>query len=395
MIRKILVLGAGVYQVPLIRKAREMGLFTIAASIPGKYPGFACADQAAYVNTTDREAILKLAADEHVAGIVTAGTDVCVPTQGFVCDKLGLCGPSLAAAERAQSKTLMKLAFAAHGVRTADFEIVPIDEPDPSKVCDRLGYPVIFKAVDASGSRGITKVESPSEIPFAVAEVAANTHAATYLVEKFLSGEEFGAQAFVYDGSIRFMLPHGDYVFHGSTGVPVGHYAPYDIPAEVLNDCKAQLQKSISALGIDNCAVNADFMLCDGKAYVLEIGARAGATCLVEMTEQFYGMDYYRQIIRCSLGEEPDFTPGNNPGRPCVVMLFQSPKSGVIESIDMGEQDDPRVLDISLDYGVGDNVRQFRKGPDRIGQCIVVAGSVEEGKRILDGAMGKVRIAIR
>ncbi len=392
--KKILILGAGIYQVPLIQKAREMGLYTIVSSIPGNYPGFAIADKVVYENTIDLEAILKLARDEQVDGIITAGTDVCVPTQGYVCDQLGLCGPTLAAAEKAQDKLLMKQAFAEYGVNTAEFEYVDIGNANPVSICEKIGYPVIFKSVDASGSRGITKVAGPADIPFAYQEVVNNTHASRYLIEKFLTGEEYGAQAFVFNGAIRFILPHGDYVFQGSTGVPIGHFAPYDIAPEILEDSKRQLQKAVTALGVDNCAINADFMLCDGKAYVLEIGARAGATCLVEMTEQYYGIDYYKQIIRCAMGEEPDFTPGNAERQPCVVMLFRSEQTGIITSIDMGDQRDPHVLDLSLDYGVGDCIRQFRKGPDRIGQCIVVADSVAEGKRILDEAMEKVTITL-
>lgn len=393
--KKILILGAGIYQVPLIKKAKEMGLYTVVTSIPGNYPGFALADKVVYENTIDLDAVLKLAKEEQVSGVVTAGTDVCVPTQGYLCDQLGLKGPTLEAAEKAQSKLLMKQAFQEYGVNTAEFEYVDIKNANPVDVCEKIGYPVIFKSIDASGSRGITKVAGPEDIPFAYSEVVENTHSDTYLIEKFLTGEEYGAQAFVYDGTIRFILPHGDYVFQGSTGVPVGHFAPYDISPEIIEDSKVQLQKAVTAMGVDNCAINADFMLCDGKAYVLEIGARAGATCLVEMTEQYYGIDYYKQIIRCAMGEEPDFTPGNARRQPCVVMLFQSEESGVIESIDMGEQKDPRVLDISLDYGVGDSVRQFRKGPDRIGQCIVIADSVDEGKRVLDEAMAKVQIKLK
>ncbi len=393
--KKILILGAGIYQVPLIKKAKEMGLYTIVASIPGNYPGFALADKVVYENTIDMEAILKVAREEEIDGIVTAGTDVCIPTLAYVCDHMGLSGLTLSAAEKAQSKLLMKTAFKEYGVNTAEFEYVDIQNENPVAVCERIGYPVMFKSIDASGSRGITKVSTPDDIAFAYKEVVENTHSDNYIIEKFLSGEEFGAQAFVCGGTIRFILPHGDYVFQGDTGVPVGHFAPYEISDEVIEDTKDQLQKAITAMGVDNCAINADFMLVDGKAYVLEIGARAGATCLVEMTEEYYGIDYYKQIIACAMGDEPDFTPGNAKRQPCVVMLFQSDKTGVIESIDMGDQNTPGVLDVSLDYGVGESVRKFRKGPDRIGQCIVVADTVAEGKRILDEAMAKVKIDIK
>ena len=394
MKKKLLILGAGIYQVPLIKKAKEMGLETIVASIPGNYPGFALADRVVYEDTTDKEAILRLAREEGVAGVCVCGTDVCVPAQGYVCDQLGLKGPSEAAAERAQDKTLMKEAFAAGGVRTARFVHVDLSDANPAALCEELGYPVIFKSVDSSGSRGITRVDGPEDIPYAYEQVVANTHTDHYLVEEFLTGEEFGAQAFVCDGEVRFILPHGDYVFQGDTGVPVGHFAPYDMGPEIVADAEEQLRRAVKSLEVDNCAINADFMLCRGKTYVLEIGARAGATCLVEMTSLYYGYDYYEKIIRCNLGESPDFTPAAAP-RPNAEMLFQAPETGVLTGVDLSAvPKDPRIVDLSMDYAVGERVRAFRKGPDRIGQIIVTGDSVPEAKALLDEAMAAVTITI-
>ena len=56
-----MILGAGIYQVPLIRTARRMGLYTIVVSIPGASPGFALADNIYELNTRDKEAILEAA----------------------------------------------------------------------------------------------------------------------------------------------------------------------------------------------------------------------------------------------------------------------------------------------------------------------------------------------
>ena len=73
-----MILGAGVYQLPLIKQAKEMGLTTIVASIPGDYPGFDCADKSYYIDTTDKESLLKVAKKEEIDGIVTTGSDVAV-----------------------------------------------------------------------------------------------------------------------------------------------------------------------------------------------------------------------------------------------------------------------------------------------------------------------------
>lgn len=392
--RKLLVLGAGIYQVPLIETAKKMGIYTIVASIKGNYPGFSIADKVYYENTIDFNAVLKIAKEEKIDGIVVCGTDVCVPTQGYVCDQLNLKGPSLKAAEIAQNKALMKDAFTKKGVRTAACEYVNINNSNPVKICEKIGYPVIFKSVDSSGSRGITMVADDSNIAYAYKQVKDNTRSNCYLIEKYLTGDEFGAQAFVYNGEVKFILPHGDYVFKGDTGVPVGHFAPFDIDASIIEDTKNQLQLAIDAMGVDNCAINADFILSNNKAYVLEIGARAGATCLVEMTSLYYGFNYYEKIIQAALGEEPDFTPVNEKRQPNAEMLFQSKKTGIIKSIDFGEQNDENIVSIKLDYEIGAHVNKFAKGPDRVGQVIAIGETVEKAKSALDNAMSKVIIEV-
>lgn len=393
--KKVLILGAGIYQVPLIQRAKKLGYYTIVASWPGKYPGFQYADKVYYVNTTDKEALLKLAREEGISGVCVSGTDVCVPAQGYLCDQLGLVGPSEEGAVRAQDKLIMKQAFQAGGVRTAYYEYVDVDNRNPVEICERIGYPVIFKAVDSSGSRGITKVNGPEDIAYAWQAAKDNTRSDKYLIEKYLTGSEFGAQACVWRGELQFILPHGDYVFQGDTGVPVGHFAPYDMGEEIIADCKEQLALAVKALGIDNCAINADFILCDGKTYVLEIGARAGATGLVELTSLYYGFDYYEKILQLNMGEEVDFTPLLAKPQANVEMLFCSDRTGVVKSIDTsGVTPDPRLVSLEFDVEPGDTVKQFRKGPDRFGMIVTIGDTVAEAKEVMERAKSQVRVEL-
>lgn len=173
--KKIMILGAGIYQVPLIKTAKRMGLYTIVVSIPGNYPGFALADKVYYENTVDDEKILEIARAEQIDGIVTTGTDVCVITIGKVCDAMGLAGLSYKAAQIAVDKMLMKTKYEEYGVRTARFRQVLFTDPDIKKTIEGLEFPLIFKSVDSSGSRGITRVDSYEEFDSAIQYVKENT----------------------------------------------------------------------------------------------------------------------------------------------------------------------------------------------------------------------------
>ena len=222
-----MILGAGIYQVPLIRTARRMGLYTIVVSIPGDYPGFALADKIYELNTRDKEAILAAAEKEQIDGICTSGTDVAVSTIGYVCEKMHLSGIPYEAAEILTDKAKMKDAFRQGGVSAADGMRVRSAE-EAQKAAEQLGYPVVVKRVDSSGSRGITVVEHSGQIEEAY-ENARNGSARDYvLVEKFLRGTEIGVDGFVQNHKLVFLAPHTKFVYRGAhTTVPVGHAFPY------------------------------------------------------------------------------------------------------------------------------------------------------------------------
>lgn len=367
--KKVLVLGAGVYQLPLIRKAKERGLYTIVASVAGKYPGFALADKSCFVNTTDCKAIVRLAQEEKIDAVCTTGTDVAMQALGAVCDAMGLLGITEQAGVLATNKREMKIKFEAGGVRTAHFREVKSLE-QLQVVFDELVKPVICKAVDTSGSRGVIRVDTADQLPDAFHYATGATRKEYILVEEYIKGVEFGAQAAVINGELQFVMAHGDILHHGKTDIPIGHYVPYTIPALAEEDARKQVELAVKALGLSTCVVNADFMLCGDQVYVLEIGARAGATCLPELVSTYYDMDYYDYILDLSLGLNPQ--PPFEVKHSCGNLLIRSSRSGVLERFDVnpGELD---IVEIVRDYQRGDKVPAFKLGPDRLGHVVLRA----------------------
>ncbi|MFR8549273.1 MAG: ATP-grasp domain-containing protein, partial [Lachnospiraceae bacterium] len=335
--------------------------------------------------------ILQIAKEKQIDGIVTAGTDVAVITIGKVCDELGLTGLSFEAAQIASNKIRMKKKYEEYGVRTARFREVSFEE-DMYEAVRGLDFPLIFKAVDTSGSRGIVRVDSVSEFEGARRVVKENTRTDFFIIEEFIEGKEFGAQAFVYHGEVKFILPHGDYVFQGDTGVPIGHFAPYELDDAIIADAKVQLEKAIVAMGLDNCAINADFILKDDKTYVLELGGRSGATCLAELVSIYYGFDYYEKLVQAALGEEVEFP--QTQAVPNASMLLRSEKDGVICSIENRNRPDEDIYAIQFDYGVGDRVKKFHVGPNRIGHVITKGKTLDAAVEKLHEALEQITVTV-
>ena len=368
--KKIMILGAGTYQVPLIQTARRMGLYTIVVSIPGDYQGFALADKIYELDTRDKDGILEAAREEQIDGICTSGTDVAVSTIGYVCEKMGLSGIPQEAAAILTDKALMKEAFLKGGV-SASTGMRVYSLTEARSAAERIGYPVVVKRVDSSGSRGITVVEQPERLEEAYHHAAKRSTRDYVLVEGFIRGTEIGVDGFVQDGQLVFMAPHTKFVYRGkNTTIPVGHAFPYTCSREVYDEIGRQMQAAVTASGADQCSVNADVFVDGNKISIIEMGGRTGATCIPELISIYYGFDFYEKMIRSALGEQVEF---NCTGRqPCMAKLLLSPIEGKISHINIEgiRKLEEQGVTVSLDFPVGHKVFAMADGTDRIGHII-------------------------
>lgn len=366
LMKKILILGAGVYQVPLIKKAKEMGLYTIVSSIKGEFPGFELADKVYYEDTTDIEAILKIAEKERIEGICTSGTDVAVKAVGYVCDKMGLPGISYKSACIATDKAAMKAAFRNYGVKTSDFYKVSTAE-EALNAYKMLGPNVVMKITDKSGSRGIICVDKTCEVEGYFNKLICETQKDYLIVEQYVKGHEIGIDAMVQNGEIMFIAPHDKITYnYNGTGIPIGHILPFLCNSRLQNEIIEQTILAIKSLKLNNCAVNIDAFVCvDNSVSIIEIGGRSGATGIPELISMHYGIDFYKLMIENALGEKSNnsFIARNY----CASRLIYSEESGILEKIILPDG----VVEVSFDRKIGDKVEKFTNGTCRIGSIIL------------------------
>ena len=394
MQKKILILGAGVYQVPLILKAKEMGLYTIAASYAGPYPGLAIADEVWEIDTTDYHALLEKAEAAQISGVCTTGTDVSVISVGYLCEKLHLQGIPFSAARLATNKASMKEAFLSGGVSTPKAYKVFTDA-EALDAFSRLKPPVIVKAVDSSGSRGITIVNEPSGLREAYHNALDRSRKEYVLVEEKLEGTEIGVDGMVQGGELVFLAPHEKFVYHtDKITIPAGHGFPYLGSERLQKEIEKQMRLAVKALGLDNCSVNADVFVDNekGKAWIIEMGGRTGATCIPELISMYYGFDFYEKILQNALGQPVGFTP-EKEGVPCMAKLLMSPVDGIITEINERKLERMREkgIAIKLDFPVGHAVEAMQNGTTRIGQVVMEADCVEQ----LDQTISRVYHCIK
>lgn len=377
--KKILVQGAGRGNLGLVKAAKRNGVEIVLTGMGGDYPCNSYADKFCYGDISNPDVISRIAKEEKVDGAIICCSDTGLLAIGRCNDTLGLVGISESAAIACSDKSVMKTKFLSKGVRTPKAFFIRT-EMDLDAALKEMNFPLIVKAVDLQGSRGISVVRSAAEALNAFQESLSLSKKDYCIIEEFVEGREFGVQAFIYQGKMLFVLPHGDETIMCGAPVPIGHFVPYDVSDKLRIDIQTQVEAAIQSIGLDNCAVNVDLIEKDGQAYILELSGRVGANCLPELVSNYLGIDYYEVILATALGINPlpYFEKGITPTH-SMARMIRSNVSGKVLSVDddIYEQD----AYVNLFIKTGSEVRKFSNCNDAIGEIVVKGVSFVDCER--------------
>ena len=395
MSKRLLILGAGRGQIGLYKAAKEMGVTTIAGTMPtGQLPCLALASEVCHMNIANPDDVIEKATKLNLDGVATCCLDTGVPALGKVVDKLGLIGLTEQAAILCGDKLQMKRAFMEHNVSTAIFCEVS-SEKELQDAFNKLRFPIVVKATDLQGSNGVYICKDKETAVNSFREVMQKTHRKYCVVEEFLEGLEFGAQAFVHNHEVLFVMPHGDETYMCHTAVPVGHYVPFECTENVYVQIEHAVKSAIAALGLNDCAVNVDLILRENTVYVIELTGRVGANCLPELVQINFGIEYYKMIVAMAVGEDP-LVYWNKRRKKTMAgmakMILEIERNGILKNIEYQDSSDPDVLQVMFFKHPGDEIRMFENSNDCIGQIIVQGETIDKCRKKIDDTISHIQM---
>ena len=208
--RRLLILGGTHFQIPAIEYAHSRGYYVITCDYLPDNPGHRLADEYHNVSTTDKEAVLALARELNIDGILCFASDPAAPTAAYVSEQMGLAGNTLSAVQTFGEKHLWRKFLAEHGFNTPKAKSYStIEEVDTAE----WHYPVMVKPIDSSGSKGVTKVERGEDLASAFAYALSFSRAKHIIIEEFVErvGAQIGGDGFYGEERLDFVC-FGDQV---------------------------------------------------------------------------------------------------------------------------------------------------------------------------------------
>ena len=392
--KKVLVVGAGLGQLPAIQKVQNLGHYALTIDQNPNAVGMSVADISKPIDITDIDSALSFAKSQSIDGVLTLQSDIGVRTVGEIVSELDLPGVGKATAEICSDKHKMQGIFDEKGVPSPTSILVNTIE-DAQNAAVEIGYPCLIKPANSSGSRGVSKIESEEDIKQAYLDAKSNSLGERVVLEEYIDGLEVGAQAFSKEGSCELVVVHNDTVTGPPHFVPVGHSYPSQLDRQTLEMVEQSVKKGVESLGIHTGPSNIDLIIDeDGQPKILEIAARIGATCLPELTTCYTGIDWVGESVCAAIGEEVVLDqPHSNP---CAALVISAPSDGILSEFNIPKSIKKRgdVVDIKKEANIGDEVSILRDGPDRIGKVVVEGDSWEESEKKAKEIISKIIINV-
>lgn len=399
--KKLMLLGGLRYLLPVIEAAQRHGIHVITVDYLPDNIAHKYSDEYHNVSIIDKEAVLALAQELQIDGIMSFAVDPGVVAAAYTAEKMGL--PFQCSYEAAcilQDKSKFRKFLADNGFNVPNARGYN-EGDDALQDINYFNWPVIVKPVDSAGSKGVTRVDDPANLPAAIAHALDCSPSRHYIIEDFLEkvGPSSDTDSFSVDGDLLFCTFNNQYFDADAENeyTPAAYSWPSSMPQWAQDELRKELQRLVSLLNMKTGLYNIETRLCtNGKAYIMEVSPRAGGNRLAEMLKYVTGEDIVERATLAAVGEEfhPIEKGADQTKQHIVEIILHANQSGTFSHLEIAPELKPIVIEEDLWIQSGTKVETFTGANMAIGTLALKANSQEDVSRIIQQVKLDVRVVV-
>ncbi len=395
--QKVMIVGGGSGQIPIINCCKKHGLFTIVVSPYGAYPGIQIADKHINEDIYNIESLVNIGREEKIDYVISDQSDFAVPIVAYVANKLNLPGNDIEVATTYTYKSKFR-EFCEKNHIPAPKSFVIEDESD---YIPELCPPLVVKPADSQGSRGISLVQCFSDLENAIVNAKKFSKHGKVVVEEFFKGKEVVCEGFVIDGKYH-NVAFGDRTYFKleKLFIPSKTIFPSSIEDEIKKKIVINEQKIASKLNPSFGIVHSEYLVNDeGEFVVIESALRGGGVYIAShLIPLSTGVDLTEALFEAMMGNKQKCLDILSPDRSkAAEYLCFYLKRGIVTSMpDMQEYNKMRNVCLAElgNLNLGDTIGCFEHKGMRKGPFIISASSLSEISRIEQEIKRKLVVGI-
>ncbi len=377
---KVLMLGAGECQINLINRLKEKNHDVVICDYYKDSPGKRINGKNYLVSTFDLDGNLKVAENEMVDCLITAGTDQPVKTVSYVSGKMGI--KSFLTYEQSlnmTNKKRMKEIFKSSNIPYVDYQLIKKDIEESEII---IKFPAVLKPLDSQGQRGIYKVNDFKEIKKYISDSFLYTQEDEILLEEYYPNDEITVSGWVEEGKTYILSISDRETFSENVNIGIckGHRYPSIHFKEYKDEIVDLTEKIVKVFKIDNGPIYFQMLIGKEGIKLNEVAARLGGAYEDEYIPIATGVSLLDLLIDRSLNDfshdyfiDKDYLDINK--YIYILLLFSKP--GVVKKITPLDSISA-IHSGKLFIKEGDSIGVMTNATSRIGYGIIVADSEKE-----------------
>lgn len=399
--KKLMLLGGIRYLLPVIEAAHRQGYYVITADYLPDNIAHKYSDEYVNVSIIDKEAVLKVAQDKQIDGIMSFGVDPGVISASFVQNKMGL--PSFGpyeSVEILQNKDKFRDFLTRHGFNVPQAKgFNSIEEAMSESYW--FPWPVIVKPTDSAGSKGVSRVDKKEDLLPALEYAMNHSFSGHIIVEEFIekAGCSSDTDSFSVDGNLAFVSFNAQRFDENASNpyTPAAYSWPSTFTKEQEEYLTSEIQRLITLLGMKTVVYNIETRIgTNGKPYIMELTPRGGGNRLCEMLRYATGVDMITAITRAMVGDSVERMEQKPYNGNWAEIILHADKPGIFDHFEIDENYLPAEI-VEKDFWVkeGDFVEAFEGANNAIGTLVLKFRTAEELESALDSQSDWLKIIIK
>ena len=390
--KKLMLLGGMRYLIPVIEEAHKLGIYVITADYLPDNIAHKYSDEYCNVSIIDKEAVLKVAKELEIDGIMSFACDPGVTTAAYVAEKMGLpFNGSYESTSILQDKGRFREFLADNGFNCPHAKSYN-NVQDALKDVDYFTWPVIVKPVDSAGSKGVTKVEDKSNLEESIKYALSFSHSKEFIVEDFLTfkGYHSSADCFTVNGELKFCT-YSDQLFDKEADnpyTPAMIIWPSSMEIEHQEYLTKEIQRLMKLLKMDTGIYNIESCVStEGKPYIMEVSPRGGGCKIAEIQKLSTNVDLIEAEVKKAIGLPiPEIKQPKFDGVWCEYVIHNGPgQSGIFKELKINpEIREKYVKVIDMTTKPGEFVEPFTGANKSLGDMFLRFDTREELDEIMN-----------
>ncbi len=396
--KKVLLLGGSRYLRPVIKAVHELGYYAITCDyLPDNY-AHKYSDEYHNVSILDKEAVLELARNLKVDGVMSFACDPGVTTAAYVAEQLGLPTHPYESVKILQNKALFRQFLTDNGFNVPKAKGYK-DIATALKDVDFYTWPVIVKPTDSAGSKGVTRVDNPADLEKSIEYAISFSPTDEFIIEEFIEklGDSSDTDCFSINGKLVFASFDNQKFDTNADNpyTPAAYTWPSNMSQENQAILRGELQRLIELLNLDTSIYNVETReSTNGKPYIMEVSPRGGGNRLAEILEYATGTELVKNAVRAAVGDE--IPPMSDPVyNGCwAEIILHADKDGSFKELAIDDEVRPYVHETDLWVETGDEVHTFTAANFAVGTLVLRFDDKDIMNRIVNDIYKHIEVVV-